>query len=81
MIFCLAQFLDAVSNTALFSTIPAIAENLDMTPDESTWVISAFSLTFSSFLLIVSGSEPSLFVVEHLAILLNHDIMIERKNS
>lgn len=81
MIFCLAQFLDAVSNTALFSTIPAIAESLDMTPDESTWVISAFSLTFSSFLLIVSESERYPFIVGHLAISLNPDIMIERKNS
>ncbi|KAI0704966.1 major facilitator superfamily-domain-containing protein [Cytidiella melzeri] len=52
IIFCLAQFLDSISNTSLFSAIPAIADDLDMATDESTWIISAFGLTFSSFLLI-----------------------------
>ncbi|KAI0804557.1 major facilitator superfamily domain-containing protein [Irpex lacteus] len=63
-IFCSAQFLDAVNNTALFSTIPAIAESLDMTPDESTWIISAFSLMFSSFLLI-SGRISDVYNAKH----------------
>ncbi|KAI0804556.1 major facilitator superfamily domain-containing protein [Irpex lacteus] len=52
IIFCLAQFLDSVNNSSLFSAIPSISDALEMTMDESTWLISAFGLTFSSFLLI-----------------------------
>ena len=54
IIFCLAQFLDAFNNSALFSAIPALVDDLGMTEAESTWIISAFQLTFASFLLIVS---------------------------
>ena len=53
LIFCLAQFLDAFNNSALFSAIPALVTSLDMSAAESTWIISAFQLTFASFLLIV----------------------------
>lgn len=53
LIFCLAQFLDAVNNSALFSAIPRLVIALDMTESQSTWIISAFQLTFASFLLIV----------------------------
>ncbi|KAI0699504.1 MFS general substrate transporter [Cerioporus squamosus] len=52
IIFCLAQFLDAFNNSALFSAIPALVTSLDMNEAESTWIISAFQLTFASFLLI-----------------------------
>ncbi|KAH9939655.1 MFS general substrate transporter [Epithele typhae] len=52
LIFCLAQFLDAFNNSALFSAIPALVRDLGMTEAESTWIISAFQLTFASFLLI-----------------------------
>ncbi|KAI0631657.1 MFS general substrate transporter [Trametes polyzona] len=52
LIFCLAQFLDAFSNAALFPAIPSLAILLHMTVEESTWIISAFQLTFASFLLI-----------------------------
>ncbi|KAI0704163.1 major facilitator superfamily domain-containing protein, partial [Earliella scabrosa] len=52
VIFCLAQFLDAFNNTALFSAIPDVVYSLQITEAESTWLISAFQLTFASFLLI-----------------------------
>ncbi|KAH9895729.1 MFS general substrate transporter [Cubamyces lactineus] len=52
LIFCLAQFLDAFNNSALFSAIPSLVIALDMSEAESTWIISAFQLTFASFLLI-----------------------------
>ena len=55
IIFCLAQFLDAFNNSALFSAIPSLVSSLDMNESESTWIISAFQLTFASFLLIVSA--------------------------
>ncbi|KAL1942302.1 hypothetical protein VTO73DRAFT_6366 [Trametes versicolor] len=52
LIFCLAQFLDAFNNSALFSAIPSLVVSLGMSEAESTWIISAFQLTFASFLLI-----------------------------
>ncbi|KAI0804543.1 major facilitator superfamily domain-containing protein [Irpex lacteus] len=52
VIFCLAQFLDAMNNCALFSAIPSLVIDLGMTQNESTWIIAGFQLTFSSFLLI-----------------------------
>ncbi|KAH9927592.1 major facilitator superfamily domain-containing protein [Fomitopsis serialis] len=52
LIFCLAQFLDSINNSALFSAIPDLENSLGITEAESTWVISAFQLTFASFLLI-----------------------------
>ncbi|KAI0084404.1 major facilitator superfamily-domain-containing protein [Irpex rosettiformis] len=52
VIFCLAQFLDAMNNCALFSAIPSLVIDLNMTQNESTWIIAGFQLTFASFLLI-----------------------------
>lgn len=54
IVFCLAQFLDACNNASLFSAIPSLIIALGITESESTWVISAFQLTFASFLLVVS---------------------------
>ena len=53
VMFCLAQFLDAFNISALFSAIPALQISMGMTQSQSIWVISAFQLTFASFLLIV----------------------------
>ncbi|KAG1718127.1 major facilitator superfamily domain-containing protein [Suillus paluster] len=52
VMFCLAQFLDSFNNSALFSAIPAIEVSMGMAESQSTWIISAFQLTFASFLLI-----------------------------
>lgn len=62
IIFCLAQFLDAFNNSALFSAIPSLVEDLGMTQGEATWIISAFQLTFASFLLIVGTSSTFVFL-------------------
>ncbi|KAJ8579844.1 MFS general substrate transporter, partial [Rhizopogon salebrosus TDB-379] len=51
-IFCLAQFLDAFNCSSLYSALPALESSLGMTESQSTWIISAFQLTFASFLLI-----------------------------
>lgn len=56
LIFCLAQFLDAFNNSALFPAIPTLVDALGMTSSEQVWIISAFQLTFASFLLIVSSA-------------------------
>ncbi|KZP08424.1 MFS general substrate transporter [Athelia psychrophila] len=52
--FCLAQFLDNFNNSALFSAIPSLIIDLGITEGQSTWIMSAFQLTFAAFLL-VSG--------------------------
>ncbi|KAI0065064.1 MFS general substrate transporter [Artomyces pyxidatus] len=54
ILFCLAQFLDTFNISALFSAIPTLQKSLDLSLADSTWLISAFNLTFASFLL-VSG--------------------------
>ena len=51
--FCLAQFLDAFINAALFSAMPSLIDSLGFTESETTWVMSAFQLTSASFLLVV----------------------------
>ncbi|KAG2131382.1 major facilitator superfamily domain-containing protein [Suillus clintonianus] len=52
VMFCLAQFLDAFSISALFSAIPSLELSMNMTASQSTWMFSASQLTFASFLLI-----------------------------
>jgi len=49
IVFCFAQFLDAFNNSALFSAIPSLENSLGLSESESTWIISAFQLTFASF--------------------------------
>ena len=52
VVFCFVQFLDAFNFSALFSALPHIQEDLHMNAGETTWIISAFQLTFASFLLL-----------------------------
>ncbi|KAG2360967.1 major facilitator superfamily domain-containing protein [Suillus spraguei] len=52
VMFCLTQFIDTLSMSALLSAIPALEASMGMTEIQSTWVFSGFRLTFSSFLLI-----------------------------
>ncbi|GJE88722.1 MFS general substrate transporter [Phanerochaete sordida] len=52
VLFCFVQFLDAFNFSALFAALPRIQEDLDMNAGETTWIISAFQLTFASFLLL-----------------------------
>ncbi|KAF9221117.1 MFS general substrate transporter [Gyrodon lividus] len=49
---CLEQFLDALNNSALFCALPSMETSMAITGGQSIWVISAFQLTFASFLLI-----------------------------
>lgn len=53
LMFCFAQFLDAFNNSALFPAIPSLESSMGITESQSAWIISAFQLTFASFLLIV----------------------------
>ncbi|KAA1467133.1 MFS general substrate transporter [Dentipellis sp. KUC8613] len=52
ILFCLAQFVDTFNISALYPAIPTLAVALGMSTAESTWIMSAYSLTFAAFLLI-----------------------------
>jgi hypothetical protein len=53
---CCGRFLtraaQVFNNSALFSAIPRLKEDMAMTESDATWLISAYQLTFASFLLI-----------------------------
>ncbi|KZT54217.1 MFS general substrate transporter [Calocera cornea HHB12733] len=51
-VFCMAQFLDAFNNSALFPALPVVGKSLGMSDTEQQWMFSAYQLTFSSFLLL-----------------------------
>lgn len=53
-IFSLSQFLDSFNNSAVLMAIPVLQDIIGITSDEVPWCISAFQLTFASFLLVVS---------------------------
>jgi MFS family permease len=53
VVFCLAEYLDAFNNSALFPTTPTIARDLSIAPNEVTWLFAAYTSTFAAFLLIV----------------------------
>lgn len=54
LIFCITQFLYTLTNSALFSAIPSLVRNFGLAQSQSVWIISAYQLTFASFLLMVS---------------------------
>lgn len=56
LMFCFAQFLDAFNNAALVPAIPTLVRSVGITGSQLAWIISAFQLTFASFLLMVSMS-------------------------
>lgn len=49
----LAQFMDSLGTSSLYAAIPSLITQLEMSNTQSIWVISAYQLTFGSFLLIV----------------------------
>ncbi|KAF9070287.1 major facilitator superfamily domain-containing protein [Rhodocollybia butyracea] len=60
ILFCLAQFLDVFNFAAIFVAIPAIANDLHIEDANTVWIVSAFQLTFASFLL-VSGRISDIY--------------------
>lgn len=54
LVFCLAMFLDAFNLTALFAALPALKERFNLDESKSSWIVSAFQLTYAAFLLVVS---------------------------
>ncbi|OAX31490.1 MFS general substrate transporter, partial [Rhizopogon vinicolor AM-OR11-026] len=52
VLFCLTQSLSYYNGPSLYSALPSLDISMDMTESQSTWMVSAFQLTFASFLLI-----------------------------
>jgi hypothetical protein len=50
--FCISQFIEAVNLCALFTSIVDIAPELDLNDSDAVWLLSAYQLTFASFLLL-----------------------------
>ncbi|CUS08274.1 unnamed protein product [Tuber aestivum] len=51
-VFAGSQILDIINVTGVTFALPSIAEKYDISETEASWVLSAYSLTFGSFLLI-----------------------------
>lgn len=60
LIFCITQFLYTLTNSALFSAIPTLVRKFDLAQSQSVWIISAYQLTFASFLL-MSGKISDIY--------------------
>ncbi|KAG8811941.1 hypothetical protein FRC19_003486 [Serendipita sp. 401] len=58
--FVFAEFLDSFNNSALFPALPALTSDLGFKASEIVWVISAYLLTFASFLL-MSGRVADVY--------------------
>ncbi|KAJ8488461.1 hypothetical protein ONZ45_g13945 [Pleurotus djamor] len=59
-IVCFAQFFDLFNANAAIVSLPSMGEDLNFAPSELQWVLSAYTLTFASFLLI-SGTLSDIF--------------------
>ncbi|KAG1745540.1 MFS general substrate transporter [Suillus paluster] len=60
LIFCITQFLYTLTNSALFSALPSLVRKFDFTQSQSVWIISAYQLSFASFLL-MSGKISDIY--------------------
>ncbi|TFY64345.1 hypothetical protein EVJ58_g2679 [Rhodofomes roseus] len=58
--FCMAQFIDSFSISALFAATPPISADLNISDAVSVWTTSAYQLTFAAFLL-TSGRLSDLY--------------------
>ena len=51
-LLCVAQFLDIFNSSAFFAAIPTLARSLSLSDKNSVWLVSAYQVTFASFLLL-----------------------------
>ncbi|KAJ7748822.1 MFS general substrate transporter [Mycena maculata] len=51
-LLCLGQFLDTFNSSAFFAAIPSIARTIKLQSNSTVWLVSAYQITFSSFLLL-----------------------------
>ncbi|KAF4562936.1 hypothetical protein EYR36_003369 [Pleurotus pulmonarius] len=59
-VLCLAQFFDVFIGNAVVVSLPSLGEDLHFTPSALQWTLSAYTLTFASFMLI-AGSLSDIF--------------------
>ncbi|KAF7427779.1 hypothetical protein PC9H_006994 [Pleurotus ostreatus] len=59
-VLCSAQFFDIFIANAVVVSLPSLAEDLHFTPGALQWILSAYTLTFASFMLI-AGSLSDIF--------------------
>jgi hypothetical protein len=50
--FSVANFLDVAGISTLFSAVPVLSEDLGLSGNQGVWLLSAYQLTFSAFLLL-----------------------------
>lgn len=53
VILCLSQFPPGLNSGAMFTALPFLEVDLHIPESNLTWIMNAFNLTMSSFLLIV----------------------------
>ena len=56
VVICFSTFLDTFSNSALFSAIPPICQQLGISNSDSVWLQSGYQLTFSALMLMVCNA-------------------------
>lgn len=59
-VLCSAQFFDIFIGNAVVVSLPSLGEDLHFTPGALQWILSAYTLTFASFMLI-AGSLSDIF--------------------
>ena len=52
VLVCLAQFMVVLDATVVNVALPAIQQDLGMTPTELQWVVNGYTLIFGGFLLL-----------------------------
>ncbi|KAG9227060.1 hypothetical protein CCMSSC00406_0008260 [Pleurotus cornucopiae] len=59
-VFCSAQFFDVFNASAVLVSLPSLGADLHFTPGALQWILSAYTLTFASFML-VAGTLADIF--------------------
>ncbi|KAF4571718.1 hypothetical protein EYR36_009062 [Pleurotus pulmonarius] len=59
-VFCSAQFFDLFNANAVIVSLPSLGADLNFTPGALQWILSAYTLTFASFMLI-SGTLSDIY--------------------
>lgn len=54
VIFCASQFVDIISVSGAFISVAQMTVDLDLTTSQAVWIVTSYSITFASFLLLVS---------------------------
>ncbi|KAF8323832.1 MFS general substrate transporter [Clavulina sp. PMI_390] len=59
-LFCFGEFIDILMSSTLFSAIPSLERDMNMSQGESGWAFASYSATFSAFMLI-SGRVSDIY--------------------